>query len=273
MKSEQTPTPTSRADRMRTAIIAMVDASPYGRPRRGRRMTVLVSCVSVVAGLLAGGGISAAAFASSGAPNLQSDLQNDARYNVGENYGKLVGQPHFIQTAGKTTIDLGKAPSGATLVEITFQCLDPGVFTQTIDGDRHDEKCTASESRVPSTHNAEAQGYPVAAGGTHTVSVDSHGTDRYAVLVSWVRRAVLATPSAQQQLELSDGKITLDEYVEAFNRFEGCMAEAGHPMGVVPLTDGLFHYGLPEAAEAASDTQCYPREFEDVDIAWQTQGQ
>ncbi len=61
------------------------------------------------------------------------------------------------------------------------------------------------------------------------------------------------------------------------------MAQAGHPMAVVPLTyaaDGLssstpggdgpwYRYGIASESIEVYDTQCYPREFEAVDTIWQ----
>jgi hypothetical protein len=273
MKPETGRKASERSNRMRTGIIAMVDASPYVAQRRPRKLMILGSCALVVGGLVVGGGVSAAAFATSNDSHLQSDLKNDARYSVSEGYGTLVGRSHYVQATARTQIRLGEAPHGATSIEIAFQCLDAGVFTLSLDGASRDENCDTSPNHIPSTRNTKTESLSVGSRGNHVVTIDPHGSNGYALWVSFLKPAPLPKPSAQQRSDVADGKISLDEYVNAFSRYEGCMAEAGFPQPVMSMTDGQFDYGTAGASTTASDTRCYPREFEEVDTLWQSQGE
>jgi hypothetical protein len=101
--------------------------------------------------------------------------------------------------------------------------------------------------------------------------VQGSGAARYAVWISWAKAGVFAEPSPQQDAETADKVITLSEYTTAFNRLEACMAQAGHPMADVPLSGSWYDYSTPAGGIAAFDTQCYPREFQNVDDLWQTE--
>ncbi|WFR66192.1 hypothetical protein P9139_14510 [Curtobacterium flaccumfaciens] len=121
--------------------------------------------------------------------------------------------------------------------------------------------------------------------GDITVSASAGDADHYALWVSWARAPRASAPSEQQRAEVADGVVTLDEYRTAFNRLGACLAQADQPMGDVPLSwyaDGIWNtdghgdgpwylYSTPSSDSEVFDTQCYPREFADVDALWQSE--
>ncbi|TPG04209.1 hypothetical protein [Curtobacterium flaccumfaciens] len=275
---------------MRDALVAEVDATsatgaPLRRRRRPTRGTVLTIAAAFLAGSAVTGGITAAALPSSDPDAaLESTLATSTRYMVEDvNHATILGTPAFASTQGDGSFSLGARPADADRVTLTWKCLAPATFTVAVDGTTVDgpTRCTpgatgAHWSLSPATGSGRA---------SVTVSVMGGGSGRYAVWASWAESAPIADPSAQQRAEIRDGRITLDEYRNAFNRLEACLTQAGHPMDDVPLswfangswtsrpvgTGPWYLYSTPAEGLEVFDTQCYPREFGQVDALWQAE--
>lgn len=277
---------------MRDALVADVDATatasrPARRRRRPTRGTVITVAAAFLAGSAVTGGITAAALpATDQDAVLETTLATSTRYQVEEgNHATLLGTPAFAVTRGDGSFPLGTRPDGADRVTLTWECLEPGTFTIRVDGTPVDSAaCTPTTTKGQVTVLGSRWGmYPAPGSGGATVSVSGEGPARYAVWASWAKSASIAPPSAQQRAETADGKVTLDEYTAAFNRLQACLAQAGQSMGTVPLSwyaDGAwtsrptgtgpwYLYSTPSAGSETFDTQCYPREFGDVDAVWQ----
>lgn len=264
--------PTTRLSRIRDALVAQVESVPTRRRRPHRSTVVAVVSAFVVGGALSGG-LTAAAAAGSGDRNaVESLMATTARYDAESvNHGRLLGQPTFAIAKGTSELHLGTPPARADAVTIAFQCLDPGSFSQRLSTGMVSsaQACGVSTEVEPSTTTPTSSTYPLPSRKPVQLTIDGSGTARYAVWVSWTKTAEIAEPSAQQEQETADGRVTFAEYTTAFNRLQACMAEAGHPMGVVPFADQRYAYAYASDGSVAFDTQCYPREFQDVDTLWQ----
>ncbi|MBT2503564.1 hypothetical protein [Curtobacterium sp. ISL-83] len=280
---------------MRDALVADVDAVRSGGTRPPRRLWASRGTVAAVVGaFLVGsavtGGITAAALPGADPDAaLESSLATSTRYQVEEgNHGRLLGTPRFTVASGHATLDLGAPPAGADRVTLTWECLDRGTVTVELGGSAIDgpTSCAPSSRTGRATSVGSQWGmYPAPASGQAAVSVSGSGATRYAVWASWAKAATIARPSVQQHAATADHVVTRDEYTAAFNRLEGCLAQAGHPIGTVPLSwfsNGVwtqrppgsgpwYVYSTSSAATEVFDTQCYPREFEDVDDVWQSE--
>ena len=95
-----------RAVALRAALVATVSRAP-----RRRRWRIVVA--SGAGGLLALGGAAAAA---------------DAWLLPGADEVVAMGSVVTVTEVGDAQVDLGPAPAGATHVDFTFTCLDPGTF-------------------------------------------------------------------------------------------------------------------------------------------------
>jgi hypothetical protein len=277
-----------RLTAMRDALIAEVDSTDPARARRSRkspanRGTVLAIVGAFVLGAGVTGGVTAAALPGVTADSaLESALATSTRYMVEEtNHGTLVGTPAFRATSGDETFSLGAPPRDADRLAVTWECLGRGDFTVTIAGQSVQ---ASTDCRSGALGTGSAVWDMVPASGHPVVTVSGGGSARYAVWLSWAKSASVATPSAQQVAETADGVVTLDEYTAAFGRLQACMAQAGEPMGDVPLSwysdgawtsqavgTGPWYFYSVTSDTAVFDTQCYPREFSDVDSLWQTE--
>jgi hypothetical protein len=77
-----------------------------------------------------------------------------------------------------------------------------------------------------------------------------------------------ASYSRAQHAELADGRVTRDEYHEAFRRFAACLGKKGFTLMDNGEQNELIQYGVPAAAGDLYD-KCYDWEFEWVDTVWQ----
>lgn len=272
---------------MREALVTEVETTATTAPTR-HRLPTRGTIVAMVAAFLVGGaltgGLTAAALPGSDPDAaIENSLGTTTRYMVEDvNHGAVLGTPTFRTAHGDSSVTLSHRPSGADRVAVGWACTGGDApivevagepVAGTVCGDRGD--ATAQQtgwalSEVPSA-------------GDVTVTFAAGGTDRYAVWVSWARAPRLASASAQQQAETADGVVTLDEYRTAFNRLLACQAQADQPIGDTPLSwyaDGLWNtaghgsgpwylYSTPSTAIETFDTQCFPREFADVDAIWQ----
>lgn len=276
-----------RLTAMRDALVSEVSTAsghPAGRRRRPTRGAVVAVIAAFVFGGALTGGLTAAALPGSDPDAaIETALGTTARYMVADvNHGAVLGAPTFRTAHGDTTLTLTHRPSGADRVVVAWACIDGGEPTVEVDGTAAvGTRCGAREDP-----DEPATGWGLAAvdaSGDATVSVSAGDGDRYAVWASWARAPRIAAASAQQDAETADGVVTLDEYRTAFNRLVACQAQAGQPMGDVPLSwyDGRlwnhlghgtgpwYEYSIPGTDVDVFDTQCYPREFSEVDSIWQ----
>lgn len=276
-----------RLTAMRDALVAEVDRTSApgtapARHRRPARATVLaVLAAFVVGGGLTGGLTAAALPGADPDAAIETGLAISARYQVEEgNHARVLGDPTFVVGHGDRTTTVVDPPRGADALSVAWTCLDAGSFRVEVDGTPLGaESCTPAREG----HDPVTVGLLPITDGPVTVTVAGSGSARWALWTSWTERATIAGPSPQQDAETDDGVVTLQEYTTAFNRLQACMAQAGHPMAVVPLTyaeDGLwsstpggdgpwYRYGIASESIEVYDTQCYPREFEAVDTIWQ----
>lgn len=278
-----------RLTAMRDALVAEIDrtgapGTTPARRRRPTRATVLAALAAFVVGGGLTGGLTAAALPGADPDSaVETALSISARYQIEEvDHASVLGDPTFVVGHGDRTTTVIDPPRGADALTVAWTCLDAGTFRVEVDGiPVGDESCAPARAGqdpvtvglLPITNEAA------------TVTVTGAGPARWALWTSWTQRATIAEPSPQQDAETQDGVVTLQEYTTAFNRLQACMAQAGHPMAVVPLTyseDGLwtstpggdgpwYQYGVASESVEVYDTQCYPREFEAVDTIWQTE--
>lgn len=286
MNDDISPRLTAMRDALVTEVAATSTAGRAPRRHRPTRGTIAAVVAAFLIGGAVTGGITAAALPGTD-PDVavESTLSTTARYMVEDtNHGAVLGQPAFRVSHGDTTVTLGGRPDGADRVVVAWLCLDGDEPTVTVDG-QPEVRTGCGRRDDPSSDPVRWSMSPVAAAGPATVTVSGADTDRYALWISWARAPRIAAPSALQDAETADGVVTLSEYTTAFNRLVACQAQAGQPMGDVPLTwyaDGTWNgtghgtgpwylYATPSEGSAVFDTQCYPREFEAVDAIWQAE--
>lgn len=258
--------PTERLSRIRDALVERVETAPARRRRPHRSTVVAVVTAFVVGGALTGGLTAAAAAGSGDQSAVESLMATTARYDMSETtHGRLVGAPVFQQLSGPAEIRLPSRPAGADAIEVVFTCTDPGTFSQRWGS------LPVGEAGPCTVGSPDAAAYRSVSGTGRSFTVSGPDSARYAVWISWARFPTLARASAQQDAETADGKATFAEYTTAFNRLQACMAEAGHPMGIVPFADERYDYAYASDGSVAFDTECYPREFEAVDTLWQNE--
>jgi hypothetical protein len=272
---------------MRDALVSEVTTAAV-TPAHHRRRPSLGTVAAVVTAFLVGGvltgGLTAAALPSSD-PDTAVDrsLATTARYMVEDvNHGTVFGTPTFRSERGDSRTTLTNRPARADRVTVAWACLDGEAPVVSVAGN----PVVGAVCGRRDDPTAEQIGWAMAevpSSGDVTVSVSAGGADRYALWASWTQAPEIAAPSAQQRAETADGVVTLDEYRTAFNRLLACQAQAGAPMGDVPLSwyaDGVWNssghgigpwylYATPSSGSETFDTQCYPREFADVDAIWQ----
>lgn len=261
---------TDRMSRLRHELVATVDAARYSRPQSRSRLVVAAIAAFALAGAATGGAISATATSASHT-TLSVDADSLARTLLGANT-PLYGTPVILSGRGSTSIELGEPPAGATSIAVALTCLDAGEFSIAVDGEADGSSSCAPDDTGSSFGfgSSSAQQHPVRGPGTHSVTVDSGGSSRYAVWVSWSAVEALPQPSAAQLAELADGAASRDEYLAAFDRFSACMTAAGEPLMGVDVTDTPALYRVSNrSVELGIDNRCYWSEFRLVDTSWQ----
>lgn len=272
---------------MREALVTEVTTTATTTTTRHRFPTrgtiVAVVTAFVVGGALTGGLTAAALPGSDPDAAVESSLATTTRYMVEDaNHGSVLGTPTFRTAHGNSSTTLTHRPSGADRVAVAWACAAGNA--PIVEVAREPVLGTGCGGRGGVTEQQIGWALSeVPSSGDVTVSFTAGDTDRYALWVSWARAPRPAAPSEQQQAETEDGVVTLDEYRTAFNRLVACQAQADQPMGDVPLSwyaDGAWNtaghgigpwylYSTPSTGSEAFDTQCYPREFADVDAIWQ----
>jgi hypothetical protein len=254
---------------LRRMLVTTVSATPLLRPRPRPRVVVGAIVAFIVAGALTGGAVASASASSSGQNDSLDSIATAAHASLMEHNATLIGAPITRQTNSPTAVGIGTAPRGANAVVVGFVCLDAGSYSIQANGKYFDSvDCTSATVNSPTADIAKISGNTPL-----TYSFDSTGNGRYAVWVAFahVRKV---TPSFAQQNAMLGGRITRDEYVEAFSRYIGCMDAAGFDLGTSPVdAPDLAVNGLPgEAVASGADVRCGEREFNQVEARWQAQG-
>lgn len=172
----------NRSDAIQTILEAQV-VTDGGQPWRRRRW--LVTAALVVAGGLAGTGVSAAAFALSTPVHESSgDRAVVAPPGVipGQPIISLLGDPASQQASGDTDLPLQNAPAGATHVRVTVVCLTPGAASWGFDPGGNNPSSSCDEADVLSASSGAWFDFPLSA-TTTTLLLRSSAETR--VMVSY----------------------------------------------------------------------------------------
>lgn len=79
-----------------------------------------------------------------------------------------------------------------------------------------------------------------------------------------------ATWSEEVKEALADGKVTRDEYVAGFQRFQACMTEKGYALVNVDQQSEIIDYSISTTAvDTGADVECYEPHFQALDAEWQ----
>jgi hypothetical protein len=253
-------TPRTRSEALRHALVSTADAQPYTRPRPRRKLFIATVGAFALAGALTAGAVTTAAITSSDDPTYI--FVSGAAHQYGE-HRRLVGHPQMA--SGSTTVEfaLGAAPRGATTVVVAYSCRNPG-FELTVGGKRAKTDCANATAHQPDVLEVS-----VPKSDSVSIEATSRAGHPFVLWASWAKPN--AKQSVQQKLELTDGTVTRDEYLAAFNRMVGCMTAGGYPFDVPPETTTLLNFAVSEDSSAYWESVCYPREFQGVDAQWQFQ--
>jgi len=252
---------TERDRALRAALVAQASDGGRRRPTRRRSLALSIGAFAL-AGALTGAAITTSA--------IVTNDQADRVFRLGaavaqqeKSLGTLIGSPVLKDAVGTVTLPLAAPPAGATRVAVAVECFASGRVAVSVRGDSQTVDCVVDSPRVLELSA------PTGEGGT--VSITATPTTRILAWASWLRDRPVPSPSAQQNADLYDGRVTHQEYLAAYSRYAGCMAEAGYPMAPVSGAPPLVFYAVPGAAvDAGADAQCYAREFAGVDRAWQS---
>lgn len=77
-----------------------------------------------------------------------------------------------------------------------------------------------------------------------------------------------ADRSPELSNELADGRVTLDEYRDGFDRYRDCATAAGVPLANVGFDAATSLFTFVRTSTVA-DEDCYIREFYALDVIWQ----
>jgi hypothetical protein len=252
---------TDRDGALRDILVAKAAAEGRPRPHRPRSWALGIGAFAI-AGALAGAAITTTAIASADQANKVFRLGVSAEQQV-KGLGGLVGAPVVQDATGTAHLALGRPPAGATRVVVAFECFDDRSVVASVGGDSETTGCTINAPRVLELSA------PI--GPPQTVALKTAAGSRILAWGSWMRDRPVPSPSAQQKVDLSDGHVTHQEYLAAYSRYAGCMAEAGYPMAPVYGAPPFVFYAVPSAAvDTGADSTCYAREFGKVDTAWQS---
>jgi len=246
-----------RNTHLRRILVATAEVAPTERPRPTRRVVAAGLAAFVLAGALTGGAV---AVASAADPTVGNDLTNYATLALGT-AGTLIGEPHTFTGPGRAELTIPPSPRDGDRLVIVTMCHANADLTLRLDDDVIvDGDCHGNGAAVRSVSRNSA----------HTVTAWAAG--RYAVFASWFTDEPKPEASEQEEHDLSDGVVTREEYVAAYSRFAGCMAEAGAALPPIDLgTTSVFDAGSPDSSAVGlvAQERCLSREFGDVDRVWQ----
>ena len=258
---------TDRDQALRAILVTKADREGRRRPVRRRRWALSIGAFAL-AGALTGAAITTSAIATADQANRVFRLGAAAAQHT-KALGTLIGSPVVNDGEDTVGLRLGAPPAGATRVVVAFDCFTDGSVAVTVHGggvaetDAETVDCALDAPRVLELSAPK--------GAAATVSLAAAAGSRLLAWASWMRDRPVPSTSAQQEADLSDGRVTHQEYLSAYSRYAGCMAEAGYPMAPVSGTPPYVSYAVPSAAvDAGADGDCYAREFSQVDRAWQS---
>ncbi len=259
-----------RTQALREALVATATASGYSQRPRIRTTAITAVSAFALAGALTGGAISSAALTNAAPPSGQEQrlVVAAASSNVD---GTFLGSPLSLTGQGDKTVDLGKRPSQANALIVSFWCLDSGEYVVAANSfPSHSLECSSSKTAFPSTSEPTSFGVPYSESASRTWSVSTASSHRWAVWISWTNLPSQTRESVQQRAEVADGVVTRQEYLDAYSRYQGCLSQAGYPSLQVIGSQTFLDTGTSGAA-ATADDRCYTRELQDVDTLWQSQ--
>jgi len=252
--------PSPRDAALRRLLVATVDAGPS--PSRSRwRVAVVAVGAFAIAGALTGGTLATVAREPAGPEVFDMGgppiLEDDAR---------ILSTPVILTGREAATTDLAPAPAGANGLAIAIYCLDLGSYRVSLDGEfTIGTECTPGPGR------------DLGGGGgvvlfdepplELSVAVDS---GQYAVWAAWVYQPADAEPSDAQTEALSDGVVSREEYVAAFERYRTCVTALGFEFYGSDTSTEIIGYSIEAAAgQSGAANRCYEYEFHLVDMEWQ----
>lgn len=251
---------TDRDRVLRDVLVTTATADGRARPTSHRRIALAIGAFAM-AGALTGAAVTTTTLAAAEQSNKTFRLGAQAEQQT-KGLGALVGDPVVQDATGTARLRLKSVQPSATRVVIAFECFEDGSVVASTANDSETIECivnkpVVAELTVPNTL-------------PQTVTVKGREDARILAWASWIRDRLVPSPSTQQELELSDGKITHQEYLAAYSRYAGCMGEAGYPMAPISGEPPFVFYAVPTAAvDSGADSSCYNREFGKVDVAWQ----
>lgn len=257
-----------RTDVLRRMLVAK--ATIEGTARRSRKTTAILAVAAfALAGGLTGGAISAAALTdSSPSPDQQRALAVQAVASLPAG-GELRGDSTVSSGNGDASVTVPRKVRGANALIVSFWCLDTARYTVASDRSAvYGGTCSTDPDRPLNLSRPAAFRAKFAATGTHRITIRTSSGSRWSVLVSWATVPGIPRPSAQQEAEIADGTVTRQEYLDAFSRYQGCLAEAGFPSTRVLDSSTEFDTSNSSAATETVD-RCYTRELVGVDTIWQ----
>lgn len=266
MSSE--PPLTERDAELRRMLVATASAAPLRSRRRwsiGAPIAAfalagaLTGAVSATALSATGGGPGATVLSPVTVAEMTTFIRDDTR---------LFGGPVILDAATGDSASLGAKPAEAVELALAFRCGGSGEFEVLLDGEVVAPfTCDASSS--PRAGGAVFLAVPDAA--PHTLTVSAPADSRYVLWASWATRAVPPEPSPEQASATADGDVTEAEYRAQFARYSECMTAAGYPLGSINTGGEVITYtNSGVAVDSGAEARCYAREFEQVDIAWQS---
>lgn len=251
---------------LRHMLVATVD-SGVATPRPVWRTAALSVGAFALAGALAGGTmVAVGALRADPASYDYEPFEIDAASHL-EDDVVIFGSPIVVTGSQPTTVDLGRAPSGANGLALAIYCLEAGAYTVALDGEfTMGTECTEESGPVG---GGSATVEMFVDGPPHDLSVDLD-SGGYAVWAAWVNQPADAEPSAAQREALVDGVVTREEYLAGFERYVACMADLGFVVSHGPLEQEVLGYSIPgTAGNSGAANRCYEAEFHLVDVDWQ----
>lgn len=254
---------TSKRDaELRQALVSMATLSKYSRPRLSPRVIVASIAAFAVVGALTGGAVAVAATGSNEQSATAIATKVSGLQLVKQQDGTVVGTEFTAAGNGTLVLQLGGKPKGATGWADSVTCEGGGNYSALVDG-------KADGGGSCDGNGAEAR--PTTS-TTKTLTFQTHGSaQRLTVWATWIALPKIE-PSAAQQAEIATGTVSRASYLAGFNRYAGCLAAAGYPLGNVDESAPILNFTVPGGAvDSGADNRCYVSEWAQVDALWQLQ--
>jgi hypothetical protein len=247
--------PTERDAALRSLLVETVSSTPVRRRSRWHVGTIAGAVACVLVG--AGGAITAAASPDRASVTAQANARIVVQ-NAESDYDKVVGDPIGLAGSDSRTVSVGAAPAGAQQFVGRFSCTGGGTLSVR---DWHGSEVPI---RCTSEYGVDVTGTPAQVRGT-TIRITTSGTANWVLSMGWLKSPPMPKPSDAQVAAVSDGIVTRSEYVDAFNRFQGCMDTRGDSIGTTPESSLFFTYA---ATNDYDMDWCSALEYDDVYGKW-----